>query len=819
MILYMHIHALYKVIRAGIRRTRRSIRLLPVLAAFGAILAGFSPVQLSFAQNPLSLDALKSPVPSPAALALPSRDEEIQKTVEQLEGRLKALRSMESMPSDASAEKVPVPGASPDEIRKRRHLLSELAVTLDAHIQALQELRTARKTNQGRTAEIRGWEGFSEKPPFPVSFVDGLREAVAIQKNDLQTMQLRLSIIKGELNRYLKALGEGRSQVRLQDELLEKSIGTGKEARQRWLRDMARLRNELNESAVASLETRRLVSEELIAARSEYLRFLEQKLRLAEEVSALSPSDVEQRLMLLDGQRKVIAQDLASALKQYEEILKIERQHREKMEQLQSPAKLGAEIAPVQQKELQRVQSQFQLHAARVEAARERIEVLKALMQLTDYSETMWEDRLWLTKERPITEIREKAEQLKTMLDNLKLWESVVQSRILSLAGLAQIHRARLDEGRESDRVALRVYEERLNLFQRAAEQLSAVVRLAGHYEDELGERLTKTSFESRLSDRFSIIAAFFKKLWMTELYVAEETVVVEGAKVVKPVSVTIAKVVQAFIILVVGVWIARKLMRPLRWLVVHKFRQDKSVAAQIGTVAFLLLFIVVFVFSLVSVNIPLAVFAFLGGALAIGVGFGAQNLINNFISGLILLFDRSISVGDIIEVDGQGGKVTSIGMRSSLVKRFDGVEMLVPNSQFLQQKVINWTHSERQMRYSLSVGVAYGSPTRKVSELLQQAVTEQEAVLKSPKPSVLFEDFGDSTLNFTVYFWLELESPRDNRELVSEMRHRITELFADAGIEIAFPQRDVHIDTAGPIPVRIISRDSQSGAETKDMQ
>jgi small-conductance mechanosensitive channel len=212
-----------------------------------------------------------------------------------------------------------------------------------------------------------------------------------------------------------------------------------------------------------------------------------------------------------------------------------------------------------------------------------------------------------------------------------------------------------------------------------------------------------------------------------------------------------------------------------------------------------------VLVFALVSVNIPLAVFAFFGGALAIGIGFGAQNLINNFISGMILLFDRSIKVGDIVEVDGQGGTVTAINMRNSHIKRFDGVELLVPNSQFLQQKVTNWTHSDKRMRYSISVGVAYGSPTRQVSQILLDTVEGHEMVLKDPQVVVLFEDFADNALTFTTYFWLDLISVRDNRGIVSEIRHRISEALGRAGIVIAFPQRDVHIDAQNPIAVKIV--------------
>ncbi len=299
------------------------------------------------------------------------------------------------------------------------------------------------------------------------------------------------------------------------------------------------------------------------------------------------------------------------------------------------------------------------------------------------------------------------------------------------------------------------------------------------------------------------------KSIWNTELYVAEETTIVDDRSIVKPVSVTIGKIVTALFILLVGTWIARKIGRVIQWGMTKKLGQSASEAEQIGKVIFMVMFIGVFIFSLVSVNIPLAVFAFLGGALAIGIGFGAQHLINNFISGLILLFDHSIRVGDIVEIDGEGGRVTDIGMRNAQIRRFDGIEMMVPNSQFLQQKVTNWTLTDRTIRYNVSVGVAYGSPTRKTEGIIMKAIANHPRVLADPEPTILFEEFGDSALVFTAYFWMELISSRDNRIALSDIRHAINELLEKAGIVIAFPQRDVHLDSAKPIEVKVITPDA----------
>jgi small-conductance mechanosensitive channel len=214
-------------------------------------------------------------------------------------------------------------------------------------------------------------------------------------------------------------------------------------------------------------------------------------------------------------------------------------------------------------------------------------------------------------------------------------------------------------------------------------------------------------------------------------------------------------------------------------------------------------------------VNIPLAVFAFFGGILAIGIGFGAQHLIGNFISSIILMFDRTISVGDIVEMEGQFGRVKSIGLRSSSIRRFDGVEVLVPNSQFLEQKVTNWTLSDQKVRYEIAVGAAYGSPTQETSARILGVIREDDRVLASPEPVVIFENFGEDALMFRAFLWLALDAERDNRVVCSDIRHRIAEALDRAGIVIAFPQRDVHLDTKGPIEVKLLPGDRGGPPET----
>ena len=193
--------------------------------------------------------------------------------------------------------------------------------------------------------------------------------------------------------------------------------------------------------------------------------------------------------------------------------------------------------------------------------------------------------------------------------------------------------------------------------------------------------------------------------------------------------------------------------------------------------------------------NVPLTAFAFISGAIAIGVGFGAQNIINNFISGWILMWERPIRIGDFLEVDDAKGTVEAINTRSTRIRRVDGVHLMVPNSKLLENTVVNWTIVDRLVRTDVRVGVAYGAPLELVKQLLEQAVDEQEPILKVPKPLVVFEDFGDNALIFDSIFWVNASTERDLRVVRSDLRFRINDLLGEAGITIAFPQRDVHLD------------------------
>jgi potassium efflux system protein len=188
--------------------------------------------------------------------------------------------------------------------------------------------------------------------------------------------------------------------------------------------------------------------------------------------------------------------------------------------------------------------------------------------------------------------------------------------------------------------------------------------------------------------------------------------------------------------------------------------------------------------------------------ALGVGLGFGLQEIVANFISGIILLFERPIRVGDVVTLDDTTGVVSRIRIRATTIINYDKQEMLIPNKEFITGRVVNWTLTDKVNRVLINVGVAYGSDVNLAMKLMLDAANENANVLDDPAPVATFEAFGDNTLNLVLRSYL---GAMENRlATISALHEAINRKFNEAGISIAFPQRDVHLDTSTPLDIRI---------------
>jgi len=213
---------------------------------------------------------------------------------------------------------------------------------------------------------------------------------------------------------------------------------------------------------------------------------------------------------------------------------------------------------------------------------------------------------------------------------------------------------------------------------------------------------------------------------------------------------------------------------------------------------------IIILLFSLSIIGIPLTAFTMIGGTLAIGIGLGSQNLINNFISGFVLMGEAHSKIGDVIELDEHIGTIEKIGFRSTVIKTFTNVRLIIPNSSLLEKNVINWSLKDKILRRKITIGVAYGANVDRVKQLFIDSVKTHNGIRPRPEPFVIFQDFGDNALIFEIYFFVDLINFRKTLNIESEIRSLVYKALAKEEIGIPFPQRDVHIFQDKPIDVNV---------------
>jgi small-conductance mechanosensitive channel len=247
-----------------------------------------------------------------------------------------------------------------------------------------------------------------------------------------------------------------------------------------------------------------------------------------------------------------------------------------------------------------------------------------------------------------------------------------------------------------------------------------------------------------------------------------------------------------SFLVLFVGAeWIRKLIVNKI----LSRYQLDLGTRRSIGTMVKYFL-ILAGIFSILQTNgLDLSAFGILAGAVGVGIGFGLQNITNNFISGLIILLEQPIKEGDRIEVGDVSGDVIKISARSTMIVTNDNISIIVPNSQFIDSQVINWSHNDRNIRFNFPVGVAYKEDPQKIRQILLDIAKNNSGVLNLPEPDVLFDEFGDSSLNFNLRVWTS-EYINRPKVLKSQLYYEIFRRFKEEGVEIPFPQRDLNLSS-----------------------
>ncbi|MDO8844329.1 MAG: mechanosensitive ion channel [Methylicorpusculum sp.] len=682
---------------------------------------------------------------------------------------------------------------APEGLFHRNLFLQILIHAYEVQLERIRDLQDQQKQFVRWQNDSNAQANKDNQTPFSFLFEDDLRETLAIQAKRLDRFGGMLISIEQEAARRISVMKESATKLRQLNEELESSQGDNK-ALISEKRTIALLKNRLDAIRLlaAQIESQRIkLAIQQITSKRDFAETQRTKFRAR---SQLTEQDMETVRSNIQAEQKNLVTELEK-----------------------SAAEIGTDKVPTISKHNSvNSQTQAAIHSIHLlqqnhkETSELKFQGLQSMLEFLQLRQMIWEFRWSSLREVERENARKAYEQIAQWQKNLEVVRDYVkQMRFLALDNATDHLKPSINL---TSFEALQTQElqnldvDRIYILSRLLAVLESNEHLLLRTKQDLDERFQIKSRSERWSELVLSINETASALWEYELFTAEDNIEVDGKKITGKRSITVDKVVTALLILIVGYWIAVKLAVSIEKLSVNRFAMDASLARIAKRWILFVELIILGTMSLMLVHIPLTVFAFMGGAMAIGAGFGMQNLLKNLISGLMLLLERPFRPGDLVEVGGIRGRITDIGMRSSHIRDGNGIETLIPNSTFIEEKVTNWTLSNQSVRIAVKIGVAYGSPVQEVTDILREAAERHGLIEDKPPPQILFEDFGSDALIFGLYVWLELSPEVDWRVVASDLRYIINKKFAARGISMAFPQRDVHLDINQPIDIRVLN-------------
>lgn len=694
-------------------------------------------------------------------------------------------------------------GITEKDIALRRGFQERLVRIYEQQLSYVTELAAARTRRAELAHETQTWTGFAEPRPHSVLLTDALREGIQMERLEIANGEKALATLDQLIEENRKLLNQADEKIRQFNEQLERNPTTTDNDERIWPRELERLRSQTASASVAMLDLERQIRQERLAGSRIRLSLLQQQLVIAGASATFSDSDMGQVGKRLDAEQRQLEVELQAALARQQKAETSLEAARNSLQQIQTMKDAGPE-------RVIRATEEFELYRERTETERTTVNLLRFMLQMSVTERMIWEMRFAASHSNTLGTIRQIRASLEQFEHRVQLWLDYHRQQMENSASQVARLEARLTDLDASSELASLVRERLATLRDRDQMYLRVVrnIERAGRLLERLHEGLETAAgnlpFFSRVRDAFSDTQTLLSRIWRFELFVAQDTITVDGQQITGKRSVTFGKVITAVLILVIGYWLAGWVTKLLEPIFVKRFKIERNQANLVRRWLRVVLVFSLTLFSLVSVKIPLTIFAFAGGALAIGLGFGLQTILKNFVSGIIILFERPFRVGDVLDVAGQRGTVASIGIRSSVLQLWDGTETLIPNSALLENNLTNWTYTNRAVRFTVTVGVAYGSDTRRVIQLLGEIAERHGLVEKDPKPQVLFTNFGASSLDFELRFWVDVVKA-NSAQVASDLRQMIAGSFSEYGLVIAFPQQDVHLDAQRPIPVQLV--------------
>lgn len=701
----------------------------------------------------------------------------------------------------AMADTAPPPGATPEELLARSHLQRELVTNLEQSLDMAQRLSDGqRRVDEQRTA-AREWTGFATPPPYSVLLLDQLRKTQDDARFAAQSAAARITLLDQEAAKYEQELRAAEIERRQSEERLAAATTQEQRNRQSWLRDLAALEARAAAAGLEKTRRARKLTELQATETREVLALSERQVAVARRDSRLTQEELNAVLADIDRQRAALEKRQAAALAAGQRSQEALTQAQQALARFRAEQANPSDPETVKRREI--LERTLELRRMQADNDVLAVDLSKRMLDLRAWERTGWQYRGLMVNSRETDKLREGLDNLEQLLEQLRTWNAYLESELSRPSGRDTPAQDRL-AGLSRDQAALAqqidaTQRARLDLLREAQQAVADLQRTLSVWREDFLARGADRSARSIFSDTLAMVWQGARAIWQFEILSVEDTLNIDGRTVVAARSITLGKALNALLFLGIGYVISRWLSHRAGQFAVQRLGAVPGHARTISRWMHMLLLGSLLLFALYMVNIPLTMFAFLGGALAIGLGFGTQVLLKNLVAGIMLLVERPLKVGDLIEVGSIVGTVTNIDIRSSTVRTGDGIEILVPNSVFIENNVTNWTYSNAKVRRSVKIGVDYSATPTKVRDLLLKVASQHGHVLTDPPPRVLFEDFGADALMFNLQYWIDYGRGTDAMQVASDLRFMIEGALGEAGIGIPYPQRVVHLRTLPP--------------------
>ena len=778
-----------------------------ILVLLASMFVNPEPLSAALVPNLFSANDTNKPLANIPAVATP------EENLSDLKGKLDGLETLrDRLDKETNDTKAPE-GVKPEEVSEQRRLIESLIFFYQEGLNSLTAKETEQENLKVTQAQSGKWTGFSSPPPYSMLMLYGLQEESEALRGKQAVLESSLAGGQGDSASLQKEVTRAQVASGLASENVGRDASSDGSASAAWRREFAELRVRTAERNVWFREIQTgLVNAKLAGVRAK-LALLDKQIALARQHAVLSESDMGKIREGLKTSTRNIEQDQQKAVS--ENIRWTKEREAVTRDLMAARAVLQKGTATGDPVQMATLEAQSNAADAWVAVTRQETETLGTLSVFNNNIEGFWNYQYTL-QNSPDPKLRQDAlNQLVREAARLQQWGAYSQDNLSLAVSEEQNQQAKLNS--ISIDSPIRRYETQTLDAYRLNRQIAERIRLLADRTGQMLDRWLQDYHQAsanrpvaeRFHDGIRDAANILLQVFSFELFTVDDEVDLEGKKLNITRGVTLGKSLKSLTVFVIGFWIAKKLARRFQRMLVEHFAIDEAQSNVLRRWVLMGLSSILLVIVLSLARIPMTAFAFLGGALAIGVGFGTQTMLKNLISGVMILVERKIQIGDIVEVDGILGTVTEIDIRSSTVRGFDGVETMIPNSTFLENKVTNWTYTNLKIRRSVRVGVAYGSPTREVIQLLLDCAQRHGQVLDDPKPYVWLEDFGDNSLVFGLYFWLEMGPKVSSLQMMSDLRLMMIDALGKAGIAIPFPQRDIHFIPIQPLPVSVVACES----------